>query len=124
MQYVKKEDVKTEALVGRGLQKVVGKNSYFESTQMSVGYALYNADYGEMEPHCHAEETVIVTKLKDGWIEWGNTKDNLTQRCKLEEGMIFHIPENEWHVFRYEPGGHVEIIFIYGQTDQCRPEDK
>ena len=40
MQYVKKEDVKTEALVGRGLQKVVGKNSYFESTQMSVGYAL------------------------------------------------------------------------------------
>lgn len=124
MQYVKKEDVKTEALVGRGIQKVVGKNSYFESTQMSVGYALYNADYGEMEPHCHTEETVIVTKSKDGWIEWGNTKDNLTQRCKLEEGMIFHIPENEWHVFRYEPGGYVEIIFIYGQTDQCRPEDK
>ena len=25
-----------------------------------------------------------------------------------------HIPEGEWHVFEYEEGGSLEILFIYG----------
>ncbi len=37
--------------------------------------------------------------------------------------MILHIPENEWHAFHYDEGGCVEIVFIYGQGDNCRPED-
>lgn len=124
MEYVKKTDVPVDALPGRGLLRIVGKKSLFDSEHMTVGYACYSKEYGEMEPHNHAEETVIITKSKNGWIEWGDRKDHLTKKCTLEEGMIFHIPEGEWHVFRYAEGGFVEIIFIYGQSDQVRPEDK
>lgn len=124
MEYIQKKEVAIDALPGRGLQRIVGKKSLFDSDQMTVGYALYSKEYGEMEPHSHAEETVIITHSEKGWIEWGNTKDNLSHRCELEEGMVFHIPKGEWHVFRYAEGGCVEIVFIYGQTDQVRPEDK
>ena len=27
--------------------------------------------------------------------------------------MIMHFPENEWHVFEYEEGGHMTIAFFY-----------
>lgn len=124
MKFINKKDVPVDALPGRGLLRIVGKNSVFDSDQMSVGYALYSETYGEMEPHSHAEETVIITRSVNGWIEWGDAKDHLTHRCALEEGMVFHIPAGEWHVFRYEAGGMVEIVFIYGQADQVRPEDK
>ncbi len=124
MEYIKQSEVAVDALPGRGLQRIVGKHSVFDSDQMSVGYALYSEEFGEMEPHCHAEETVIITKAEKGWIAWGDTKEHLPNRCTLEAGMVFHIPSGEWHVFRYEAGGCVEIVFIYGQSDQVRPEDR
>lgn len=124
MKYVKKQELAIDALPGRGLLRAIGKDSYFASDQMSVGYALYQADYGMMEPHQHAEETVIITKAKKGWVSWGAAKEQLTQTMRLEEGMILHIPDKEWHAFTYEEGGFVEIIFIYSGTANVRPEDK
>jgi hypothetical protein len=124
MEYINRKDIRIDPLPGRGLIRAVGKQSHFESTNMTVGWAIYNSEYGIMEPHHHAEETVIITKVKDGWISWGKTPKNLSQKVKLEEGMILHIPENEWHVFTYDDGGYVEIIFIYGSTSNLRPEDK
>lgn len=124
MNFVNKNRIKVDALPGRGLIRGVGKNSCFDSDKMTVGYALYKKDYGAMEPHAHAEETVIITKAENGYVSWGNEKDHLPHAVKLEEGMILHIPENEWHVFHYDEGGYIEIIFIYGQSDNCRPEDK
>lgn len=124
MEYINKKDISIAALSGRGLQRAIGKDSYFNSTNMTVGYALYSEEYGTMDPHHHAEETVIVTKTKDGYVSWGETTDTMNQSIKLEEGMILHIPENEWHVFKYKENGFVEIIFIYGGTDNVRPEEK
>lgn len=124
MEYINKNDIVIDPLPGRGLIRAIGKNSHFESDSMTVGYALYSAEYGLMEPHHHAEETVIITKVKDGWVSWGNAPDNLNESTQLEEGMVLHIPKNEWHVFTYDEGGYVEIIFIYGGTDNLRPEDK
>ena len=77
-----------------------------------------------MEPHHHAEETCIITKSVKGSVAWGSEKDHLDHEMKLEEGMVLHIPSGEWHVFRYEPEGCVEIVFIYAGTSNIRPEDK
>ena len=124
MNYVNKNTLAVDALPGRGLIRVIGKNSCFNSNHMTVGYALYCAEYGEMEPHKHAEETVVITKAANGYVSWGDAKDHMQKTIQLEEGMVLHIPENEWHVFHYDEGGSVEIIFIYGQSDNLRPEDK
>lgn len=124
MEYIQKNEESIEVLPGRGLIRAVGKNSALESQNMTVGYALYNESFGEMEPHCHAEETVIITKSENGYVSWGNDKNDLTHTLKLETGMILHIPEGEWHRFHYEEKGNVDIIFIYGSTENCRPEDK
>ena len=35
----------------------------------------------------------------------------------LEPGMTLHFPENEWHVFEFAEGGHVDIIFFYAHPD-------
>lgn len=124
MEYILKNNVNIDKLPGRGITRVVGKNSCFESGIMTVGYALYSKEYGVMEPHSHAEETVVVIKAIKGYVSWGDTKDNLINTMKLEEGMILHIPESEWHSFHYEEEGMIEIIFIYGSIDDCRPEDE
>lgn len=124
MNYINKNSIAIDALPGRGLVRVIGKNSCFDSDKMMVGYALYSAEYGKMEPHAHAEETVIITKAINGYVSWGDEKNHMKDTIRLLEGMVLHIPENEWHMFHYDEGGTVEIIFIYGQTENCRPEDK
>lgn len=123
MEYINKNQIKIDPLPGRGIIRAVGKDSFFSSESMTVGYALYSEEYGEMEAHAHAEETVIITKTKNGWVSWGESKEKLSNKIRLEEGMILHIPANEWHVFNYDEGGFVEIIFIYSGTDNLRPED-
>lgn len=123
MEYVKKSEIEIDALAGRGLLRVIGKQSHFDSDKMSVGYAIYSQVYGLMEPHAHAEETVIITSVKEGSFSWGKTKDDLYNSIKLEEGMILHIPQDEWHVFNYERDGFIEIIFIYGETSNLRADD-
>jgi len=91
---------------------------------MTVGYATYSEESGVMEPHQHAEETVVIIASKDGYVFWGPDKDQLHQKEKLCKGMILHIPENEWHVFTYDDGGFVDIVFIYGTSGNIRPEDQ
>lgn len=123
MEIVARNQMTIDELPGRDLQRAVGKNSFFDSDAMTVGYASYSAKCGEMEPHRHAEETVVIFDAKDGYVCWGEEKEHLPNRQKLERGMILHIPENEWHAFVYDEGGFVDIVFIYGTSDNVRPED-
>lgn len=123
MEITEREHIAKEVLPGRALQRAIGENSKFSSGCMTVGYATYDASSGIMEPHHHAEETVVIFDVKDGYVGWGPEQGHMTQRVKLKKGMILHIPENEWHVFTYEPGGFVDIIFIYGTSQNIRPED-
>ncbi len=62
MEIIHKKQVAIDPLPGRGLLRIIGKNSVFDSDKMTVGYACYEKEYGEMEPHAHAEETVIITR--------------------------------------------------------------
>ncbi len=122
MRFVEKADIPGKKLPGRVIREAVGAGASIPSGKMSVGFAHYSADSGPMEPHRHAEETVIVWKSVSGWVRYGSDKNKLEHQIKLEKGMVLHFDELEWHVFEYEEGGEIEIIFIYGQVDNIRPE--
>jgi mannose-6-phosphate isomerase-like protein (cupin superfamily) len=122
MKILERRQLASEALKGRAIQKAIGSDGLSVSKRMTVGYAKYADAYGPMDPHRHAEETVYVISSDRGWVRFGKTQNNLTEMVPLQGGELLHVPEGEWHVFQHEPGGHVDIIFIYGQVDNIRPE--
>jgi mannose-6-phosphate isomerase-like protein (cupin superfamily) len=124
MVILEKEKLEQVMLPGRVIAKAVGAGSASESARMTVGFADYHAAAGPMEPHNHAEETVYVICSDRGYVRFGDEKDRLGGRIPLRAGMLLHIPAWEWHVFEYDEGGRVEILFIYGQADDIRPEEK
>lgn len=115
--------VPVDPLPGRGLRRFVGRASALESERMTVGTARYADEFGPMSPHNHAEETVYVLEADRAWVRWGPSSDDLPHRIDLEAGLVINTPAWEWHVFEWEPGGHLELLFIYGQVDHIRPED-
>ena len=121
MQLIKRENLQAMQLPGRVIQQAVGKEGAASpSTEMTMGFARYSEESGPMEPHHHAEEIVVVVTAQDGYIRYGGfgeQPDALGERISLEAGTILHIPELEWHVFEYDEGGHVDIIFFYSQAD-------
>lgn len=123
MELMHREELAVEKLPGRMIQKAVGKASAVSSDKMTVGFATYSAECGSMESHHHAEETVVVLDCAKGWVRRGPSKDNLNERHLLKKGTIMHFEELEWHVFEYDAGGFIDIIFIYGQVDNIRPEE-
>lgn len=110
-------------LPGRIIQKAVGPGSASASARMTMGFARYSAESGPMEPHHHAEEIVYILSARDGWLRYGPAKTDLPHRVPLAAGMTLHVPALEWHVFEHAPGGHVDIVFFYGQVDNIRPEE-
>lgn len=123
MRSTRRADSPIDPLPGRGLRRFVGRGSAIASEEMTVGTALYADEFGPMEPHNHAEETVYVLEADRAWVRWGPSDDDLPNRIDLEAGVVINTPALEWHVFEWEPGGHVELLFIYGQVDNIRPED-
>lgn len=123
MDSAKREDLRIRALPGRGIADCVGPNGPFQTDGMNVGFGLYSAEYGPMQPHHHAEECVYIKSANRAWVEYGGQPDALLYKAPLEAGMLLHFPENEWHVFRFEEGGSLEILFIYGSGANARPED-
>lgn len=105
------------------LQKAVGKDGFALSGKMTVGFAHYSEASGLMEPHHHAEELVYVLSSEKGWFRFGPQAGQLGEKIRLEAGMTLHIDELEWHVFEFETGGYVDIIFFYAQVDKIRPEE-
>jgi hypothetical protein len=123
MRYFKREEIPSIMLPGRVIQTAVGKDGLSRSKKITMGFARYSAESGPMEPHNHAEEVVYIVDVQDGWMRYGPEKDQLGDPVPLEAGMVLHSPPLEWHVFEHAEGGHVDIVFIYGQVDQIRPED-
>ena len=60
MDFIKRDDIKKNALPGRVVQNAVGHNSAVLSEKMTVSFCHYSAESGPMEPHNHAEESVVV----------------------------------------------------------------
>jgi mannose-6-phosphate isomerase-like protein (cupin superfamily) len=123
MKLIKRNDLPVEKLPGRMIQKAVGKGSYLESGKMTMGFATYSGESGPMAPHHHAEEVIYVVDSIDAWVRYGEGEHALTTKVDLQAGMILHFPPLEWHVFEFADGGHLDIVFIYGQVDHIRPEE-
>jgi len=123
MRSIRRVDVVSDPLPGRAVQRIVGKSSSLGSQEMTVGTARYGDEYGPMEPHHHAEETIVVLEADLTWVRWGPSSDDLPNRIDLVPGLVINTPAWEWHVFEWLPGGHAEILFVYGQVDDIRPED-
>jgi len=123
MRSIRRADTPIDPLPGRGIRRFVGRKSSLDSEEMTVGTALYADEFGPMTPHNHAEETVYVLEAERAWVRWGSSPDDLPNRIDLEPGVVINTPEWEWHIFEWEPGGHLEILFTYGQVDNIRPED-
>lgn len=121
MNFLKREEVDPLHLPGRRLNLIVGqKDAASASDIMTMGFAHYSAESGPMEPHHHVEEIVVIMSAEDGYVRFGGfgeAADDLGGRVPLEAGMILHIPAMEWHVFEYDEGGHVDIIFFYSAAD-------
>ena len=124
MKLIKKDEIRKEHLPGRVIQKTVGKDAVSESGKMTMGFAHYSDESGLMEPHHHAEDIVYILSAEDGWVRKGPAPEALGDPILLEPGITLHFPALEWHVFEFNPGGHVEIIFFYGQVDNIRLEEK
>jgi mannose-6-phosphate isomerase-like protein (cupin superfamily) len=121
LKIVKQEKIEKRFLPGRVIQLAVGDNNATSmSKTMTMGFAHYSDESGPMTPHRHAEEIVYVIDSNNGYFRFGGkdvVTDKLGSRVLLEPGMILHIPAQEWHVFEYDAGGSIEIIFFYGQAD-------
>ena len=126
MDYLKREQIKQDHLPGRVIQNAVGsaqKCYPVPSTKMTICFAHYSAESGPMEPHNHAEETVVVLSARDSFVQWGDSKGNLPHKQMLNSGDVMHFAELEWHVFGYNEGGSLDALCIYGQVDNIRPEE-
>jgi hypothetical protein len=123
MRVLQRDDIVREKLPGRVLQRAVGRQSASASGRMTVSFCRYSAESGPMEPHQHAEETVVILGAVDGWIRKGPAKDRLTEKVAVRTGTVLHFDELEWHVFEYGDGGYIDAVCIYGQVDNIRPED-
>ena len=118
MNLIKRGNIEKMQLPGRVIQQAVGKGQAISpSSEMTMGFAHYSEASGPMEPHSHAEEIVYILSAQDGWIRYGDQADGIDHRIDLAEGMTLHIPAQEWHVFQFEEGGHVDIIFFYSTPD-------
>lgn len=117
MKLIVRDELKINPLPGRGIQLVTGAaNAASPSAAMTWGFAHYDAIYGPMSPHHHAEEVVFVLEADRAYVRhggFGEQPDALGERIPLEKDMIMHFPENEWHVFEYDEGGHMIISFAY-----------
>lgn len=125
MDFKCRDELEKAFLPGRVIENAVGKglNYPIRSGKMTICYARYSAESGPMEPHNHAEETVVVVAGERCYVKFGPSKDQLDQKQMLKPGDVMHFPELEWHVFGYEEGGFLDALCIYGQVDNIRPED-
>jgi mannose-6-phosphate isomerase-like protein (cupin superfamily) len=124
MERMESGKVEGKYLKGRIVRECIGASpAPVASDRMTVGFARYCEDVGPMEPHHHAEETIYVVSAKNVWVRFGGSQENLDHKVDLKDGDLLHFPELEWHVFEYSEGGFLDIVYIYGQTTNIRPED-
>lgn len=68
MRSTRRADTPIDPLPGRGIRRFVGRDSAISSDEMTVGTARYADEFGPMEPHNHAEETVYVLEADRAWV--------------------------------------------------------
>jgi mannose-6-phosphate isomerase-like protein (cupin superfamily) len=117
MDLIERKNVVKNPLPGRVIQLVSGGTGAVSPSEViTMGFAHYSIESGPMSPHRHVEEIVYVLESKTGYVRHGGFGDaptELGERIELKPGMTLHFPPQEWHVFEFDEGGHVDIIFFY-----------
>jgi len=113
MKHFRRDDLEKSVFPGRVRQMATGRVAFSPSENMTIGFARVSAEAGPMEPHQHAEEGIYVLDAKDGWVQWGPAKDQLTEKLDLAAGMFLHAPSGEWHVLGCKEGGFVDTLFVF-----------
>lgn len=124
MKVINRNSLPQVELAGRIIQKAVGKDGFDRSSKMTIGFGRYANEYGPMEPHRHAEEVLYIINAEKSWFRIGSARNKLGERIPFVPGMMVHFDEMEWHTFEFDDDGFVDLIFIYGQVDNIRPEDE
>lgn len=124
MEHIHRNDIPQRPLPGRVVQNAVGRESAAASEKMTVSFCRYCAGSGPMQPHRHAEETVVVLDCRDAFVRYGSGPDCLEHTAELQKGDVMHFPAREWHVFGYREGGFLDALCVYGQVTDIRPEEK
>lgn len=88
MDFVKRVDIKHNDLPGRSVQNAVGRNSAVASEKMTVSFCRYNAEYGLMAPHNHAEESVVVLDCDRAFVRWAPPGHAWSIRFILNKGDL------------------------------------
>lgn len=123
MQTAVLENIDTSILPGRAIRKVIGKNSFFSSTEMTFGRTIFSSKYGKMTPHCHAAEILYIINVKHGRFRYGNTKE-CEHVIDLVSDQVLYIAPGEWHAFEFDSDkDYANVLFFYATTENLRPED-
>ena len=64
-----------------------------------------------------------VAAADRAYVRFGPEKNHLGERIPLVPNTALHFPPLEWHVFEYDQGGFLEILYFYGQVDNIRTEE-
>jgi mannose-6-phosphate isomerase-like protein (cupin superfamily) len=119
MKVFRRDETPSAAHPGRYIWNAVSADGFSTSQKVKSGIARYAAEYGALEPHVHGEEVCYVISADRGRVRFGESREKMDQVLSLETGMLIHAPAGEWHVFEYDQGGHIEIVYFL-LVDLCQ----
>ncbi len=117
MELIVRKDVPEQLLPGRFMQKIVGKteDGYLSDSRiLNIGYCRYCAEaVPHGAPHARRGDGADPL-LRQSLGALRAQQGRPAQQDPVGKGHDAPYPPREWHVFEYEEGGSLEILFIYG----------
>ena len=93
MDFIKRDDIKKNALPGRVVQNAVGHNSAVLSEKMTVSFfAITPPKAVPWSPTTTPRNRWWCCPCKDAYVKWGSGKDSLEHTVELHEGDLMHFP--------------------------------
>ena len=118
MQFFTRTQARVNPCTARTVYPLIKKDEgVMESENMDVGFARFDKNLGEMEPHVHSEECMYVIDCVHAYARFGESKEKLGERVAIVPGMIMRAAAGEWHAFEFENGGFMDIVWFFpGQS--------
>lgn len=122
MNMITKEQSLVKHFNARTIYAVIEENGVFQSPGLTMGFARFGKEQGVMTPHIHVEEGMYVIDCANAYARWGDTEQTLGERHPVRPGMIMWAAEGEWHVFEFDDGGFLDIVFALPVSKLERPK--
>lgn len=123
MRFIKKDEMVIKHCRARTIYAAIEQNGVFTSDKLMMGCARFDKSLGDMIPHTHAEEGMYIIDAAKAYARFGSSPDTLGDRVPLVPGMIMWAAEGEWHVFEFDDGGFLDIVFcLENDKNFKRPE--